>query len=216
MVSLVALHANGQTQSWESIGLKFDGFSCFLADVSLEIGPGTPALTGWTIAASNPGLFDIDGIATTVVSLPPKAPSQVSTATSVCGTEKIVGLDHVVINTDDLDRTCEALCNQLGVEVRRERDAGRGVMQRFIKLSNTIIEVVTGPHIETTGAFLWGMVISVDNMETWAGQCGPEIVSVPKQATQKGRLISTVRSGVGLGVPFAAMTPHVATTELEN
>jgi hypothetical protein len=202
---LLALHAGGQTKSWESIGLKFDGFSCYLGDVALEIHEGTPGLTGWTIAAEHPGVFDIDGIATTVV-----AESHTRDSSSPCGTEKITGLDHVVVNTDNLDRTCDALCRHLGVEVRRERDAGKGVVQRFIKLSNTIIEVVTGPHITTPGSSLWGMVISVDNMETWAAQCGPDITSVPKQATQPGRLISTVRSGVGLGVPFAVMTPHIA------
>lgn len=205
MAVLLALHAGGQTKSWESIGLKFDGFSCYLGDVALEIHEGTPGLTGWTIAAEHAGVFDIDGIATTVVT-----DTHTRASSSLCGTEKITGLDHVVINTDNLDRTCDALCQCLGVEIRRERDAGRGVVQRFIKLSNTIIEVVTGPHITTPGASLWGMVISVDNMETWAAQCGPDVASVPKQATQPGRLISTVRSGVGLGVPFAVMTPHVA------
>lgn len=204
MATLLALHAGGHITSWESIGLKFDGFSCYLGNVALEIHEGTPGLTGWTIAAEHPGVFDIDGIATTVV-----AESSTHTGSSLCGTEKITGLDHVVVNTDNLDRTCDALCRHLGVEVRRERDAGRGVVQRFIKLSNTIIEVVTGPHVTTPGASLWGMVISVDNMETWAAQCGPDVTSVPKQATQPGRLISTVRSGVGLGVPFAVMTPHV-------
>ena len=211
MAVLIALHAGGQTKSWESIGLKFDGFSCYLADVALEIHEGTPALTGWTIAAEHPGVFDIDGIATTVV-----AASHSRASSSPCGTEKITGLDHVVINTDNLDRTCDALCERLGVEVRRERDAGNGVVQRFIKLSNTIIEVVTGPHITTPCASLWGMVISVDNMETWAAHCGPDVTSVPKQATQPGRLISTVRSGVGLGVPFAVMSPHVTVHNTEN
>lgn len=211
MAVLLALHAGGQTKSWESIGLKFDGFSCYLADVALEIHEGTPALTGWTIAAEHPGVFDIDGIATTVV-----VASHSRASSSPCGTEKITGLDHVVINTDNLDRTCDALCERLGVEVRRERDAGNGVVQRFIKLSNTIIEVVTGPHITTPGASLWGMVISVDNMETWAAHCGPDVTSVPKQATQPGRLISTVRSGVGLGVPFAVMSPHVTVHNTEN
>jgi hypothetical protein len=208
VATLLALHAGGHITSWESIGLKFDGFSCYLGDVALEIHEGTPGLTGWTIAAEHPGVFDIDGIATTVV-----AESPTYTGLSLCGTEKITGLDHVVVNTDNLDRTCDALCGHLGVEVRRERDAGRGVVQRFIKLSNTIIEVVTGPHVTTPGALLWGMVISVDNMETWAAQCGPDVTSVPKQATQPGRLISTVRSGVGLGVPFAVMTPHIPVNE---
>jgi hypothetical protein len=36
------------------------------------------------------------------------------------------------------------------------------------------------------------------------------VMSPPKRATQPGRYISTVRGSVGLGVPFALMTPHVS------
>lgn len=205
MAKLVALHAAGQPAPWESIGLKFDGFLCYLGDVALVVDNSTVAdgLLGWTIQCERDDEIDIDGISTTLV-------SSVATPPSNCriGSEAIVGLDHVVVMTDDLDRTCRAFTEQLGLEVRRERDAGRGVVQRFLMLSNTIIEIVTGPHVKTTGASLWGMVISVDDMVAWASSCGEEVTSTPKQATQPGRLISTVRSQVGLGVPFAVMTPH--------
>jgi hypothetical protein len=56
---------------------------------------------------------------------------------------------------------------------------------------------------------LWGMVVSVDDLFEWAESVGADIVSPPKKATQPGRYIATVRSSVGLGVPFALMTPHV-------
>ncbi|MEY3805232.1 MAG: hypothetical protein RIR69_44 [Actinomycetota bacterium] len=205
MTTLVSLHAHGQQAAWESLGLTFQANRCWLGDVSLVLTEGSGSLTGWTIDAGRDEIVDIDGIATTLVSS-----SQPVTSPSRIGDELITGLDHVVVNTDNLDRTCDALCAALGVDVRRERDAGRGVVQRFIKLSNTIIEVVTGPHITSEGASLWGMVISVDDMEAWAAQCGEAVTSPPKQATQPGRRISTVRSAVGLGVPFAVMTPHIS------
>jgi hypothetical protein len=119
-------------------------------------------------------------------------------------------LDHVVVNTDNLDRTCAAIDAALGAEMRREREVGNGVVQRFHKLDNTIIEVVTGPHITTEGASLWGMVVSVDDLFELADQVGDQVMSPPKRATQPGRYISTVRGSVGLGVPFALMTPHVS------
>ena len=211
MADLVALHAGGQPAPWESIGLRFDGSLCYLGDVSLQLTPDGVGLTGWTINVGRDDEIVIDGIPTFLTATPPTKPDGAD-----IGGQKIVGLDHVVVMTDDLDRTCEAVTQHLGLEVRRERDAGRGVVQRFIKLSNTIIEVVTGPHVQTSGASLWGMVISVDDMVAWATQCGEEVTSTPKQATQPGRLISTVRSSVGLGVPFAVMTPHVPSDGSDN
>lgn len=204
MAELVSLHVSGQQAPWESLGLTCHDGVCRLGDVSLEIRDGDSGLIGWTLNVGRNATTSIDGIATSLVDVSTNAP-----ANGRIGNELITGLDHVVVMTDDLDRTCSALCSELGVEVRRERDAGRGVTQRFIKLTNTIIEVVTGPHVSTPGASLWGMVISVDDMVSWAENCGEDITSRPKQATQPGRLISTVRSGVGLGVPFAVMTPHV-------
>lgn len=205
MTTLVSLHAHGQQAAWETLGLTFQANRCVLGDVFLELSDGPDALTGWTIAAGRDDSVDIDGIATTLVST-----SHAMASRSPIGDHVITGLDHVVVNTDNLDRTCDALCTVLGIEVRREREVGRGVVQRFIKLSNTIIEVVTGPHVTTKGASLWGMVISVDDMVAWAEKCGEDVTSTPKKATQPGRLISTVRSGVGLGVPFAVMTPHIS------
>lgn len=204
MAELVSLHVSGQQAPWESLGLTCHNGVCRLGDVSLQLRDGDSGLVGWTLNVGRSASTSIDGIATTLVEVSANAPAE-----SRIGTEVITGLDHVVVMTDDLDRTCSALCSELGVDVRRERDAGRGVTQRFIKLKNTIIEVVTGPHVTTPGASLWGMVISVDDMVSWAQACGEDITSPPKQATQPGRLISTVRSGVGLGVPFAVMTPHV-------
>jgi len=125
------------------------------------------------------------------------------------GNNKPIGLDHVVVNTDNINRTCESIERELGLEVRRERQLGNGAVQRFHKMDNTIIEVVTGPHITTPGASLWGMVVSVDDLFELFEEVGENVTSPPKKATQPGRYISTVRGSVGLGIPFALMTPHV-------
>lgn len=174
----------------------------------LRVEGDTPGLIGWTFsidATDADVMVDVDGIVTHLVASPPAPPLDRS-----IGAETMTGLDHVVVMTDNLDRTCAAFTTVLGWQVRRERDAGRGVRQRFFKLSNTIIEVVSGPHVTEPGASLWGMVVSIDDMVAWAERLGPEVTSTPKPATQPGRFISTVRSGTGLGVPFAAMTPHIA------
>ena len=205
MSRLVALHAGGASEPWQQLGIPFSDFACRLADVQLSVGFPGSGLVGWTIAADSDASIMIDGIPTTLVKSTPDVSS-----TSLIGQQTIVGLDHVVVNTDDLDRTCSAIENALSLEVRRERQVGNGVVQRFHKLENTIIEVVTGPHVTTPGASLWGMVISVEDLFDLADELGESVTSTPKKATQPGRYISTVRSGVGLGIPFAMMTPHIS------
>lgn len=204
MSRLVALHAGGSREPWQKLGLTFVEDSCQLANVVLTVSAHPVGLYGWTICTGTDDVVQIDGISTTLVSTAPDLSND-----SVIGRQRIVGLDHVVINTDDLDRTCSAIESVLGLEVRREREVGNGVVQRFHKLDNTIIEVVTGPHITTPGASLWGMVASVDDLFDLAEELGEDITSVPKRATQPGRFISTARGSLGLGVPFALMTPHV-------
>ena len=205
MSRLVALHAGGSREPWQKLGLSFVEDSCQLANVVLTVSAQPLGLHGWTICTETDAVVEIDGISTTLVSSAPE-PSE----HSLIGRQRIVGLDHVVVNTDNLDRTCSAIESVLGLEVRREREVGNGVVQRFHKLDNTIIEVVTGPHISTPGASLWGMVASVDDLFDLAEELGEDITSVPKRATQPGRFISTARGSLGLGVPFALMTPHVS------
>ena len=204
MNRLVALHVGGALTPWQAIGLTFDEFTCTLADVDVVVSGETSGLHGWTIDVGRDEIIEIDGIRTTLVSGTTPRPSM-----STIGRQKVIGLDHVVVNTDDIDRTTQAITAALGLEVRRERQLGNGAVQRFHKLENTIIEVVTGPHITQPGASLWGMVASVDDLFELAEELGENTTSPPKKATQPGRYISTVRGSVSLGVPFALMTPHV-------
>jgi hypothetical protein len=204
MNRLVALHVGGALTPWQAIGLTFDEFTCTLADVDVVVSGETPGLHGWTIDVGRDEIIEIDGIRTTLVSGTTPRPSM-----STIGRQKVIGLDHVVVNTDNIDRTTQAITAALGLEVRRERQLGNGAVQRFHKLENTIIEVVSGPHITQPGASLWGMVASVDDLFELAEELGENTTSPPKKATQPGRYISTVRGSVSLGVPFALMTPHV-------
>jgi len=204
MNRLVALHVGGALTPWQAIGLMFDEYTCPLADVDIVVSGETPGLHGWTIDIGRDEIIEIDGIRTTLVSgTTPRS------SISTIGRQKVIGFDHVVVNTDNMDRTTEAITAALGLEVRRERQLGNGAVQRFHKLDNTIIEVVSGPHITQPGASLWGMVASVDDLFDLAEELGENTTSPPKKATQPGRYISTVRGSVGLGVPFALMTPHV-------
>lgn len=205
MSRLVAMHAGGSREPWQKLGFIFTGDTCLVADVDLTLSRGAVGLHSWTIDVGVDDVTDIDGIPTTLVSQSAHRP-----ATSKIGVHTVTGLDHVVINTDNLDRTCAAIEAVLGLDMRREREVGNGVVQRFHKLDNTIIEVVTGPHVTSAGASLWGMVASIDDLFEHVETLGDQVASPPKRATQPGRYISTVRGAVGLGIPFAMMTTHVS------
>lgn len=125
----------------------------------------------------------------------------------------VKGIDHVVVMTDDLQRTSDAVDRALGVPCARVRDAGAGVTQGFHKLDNTIIEIVTGPHVRTSGAHLWGFVITVDDIDAWHKYVGDDVASMPRPAVQPGRQIATVRESAGLGIAVAVMSPHVKPSE---
>lgn len=205
MARLVALHAGGPRIGWHTLFPSPDSSSYLLSDVRLTVDESCASgLVGWTIECGRDAEVSIDGIATTLVST-----ADVLSQTAPIGRRQTVGLDHVVVTTANIDRTCEAIVRELGLEVRREREVGNGVVQRFHKLDNTIIEVVAGPHVTHEGSQLWGMVVSVDDLFELYEELGDTVTSPPKKATQPGRYISTVRSSVGLGIPFALMTPHV-------
>lgn len=207
MARLVEVTAGGQRSPWQKIGLTCSDSSCRVADVTVRFDPDTTGITAWTFQTDRDAQVSIDGIPTTLVASAPHTEGE-----GRIGDQRMVSFDHVVVFTDDIDRTCSAITRELGLEVRRERLLDDGGVQRFHKLDNTIIEVVSGPRVRVQGASLWGFVVTVDDLFEYCGQAGEDIVSPPRKAVQPGRWISTVRDSVGLGVALALMTPHVPAT----
>lgn len=222
MTRLTRLSVNGSRAGWEGLGLRFAGSNTTLAGVVLEVRgddatPGSSTTAGtfgglesWGLATDDgaevvPRVVDIDGIVTGI-----DAHGDRPAGPSPIGGHRVVAVDHVVVNTDDQARTCSAFERELGLEVRRIRDAGHGVEQRFLTLENCVIEVVSGPHVRGPGASLWGFVLSVDDLFGLADDLGAEVLSPPRRAVQPGRHIATVRASLGLGVAVAFMTPRDA------
>ena len=203
MTRLVSLRLGGERGPWEQLGFTFNDATSLMGDVAFVVDGGAPGLLDWTVSSGADSDTDVDGIVTRF-----RAGAAV-TGSNTIGPTVGVALDHVVVNTDDGARTSEAVERVLGLPLKRVRDAGRGVEQRFHTFDNTVIEIVSGPHVTAPGASLWGMVVSVEDIHALFAHAGPDVMSPPKPAVQEGRLISTVRAAAGLGVPVAVMTPHV-------
>lgn len=205
MGRLVSLRAGGSREPWQELGLTFRNATSRLGDVAFVVDGDTPGLIDWTVSGDRDATVSVDGITTHLVAHDPGAPD----VSDAIGPTTGIRLDHVVVNTDDGERTSAAIQEILGAELRRVRDVGRGVFQRFHMLDNTVLEIVSGPHVQGPGARLWGMVLSVADIDALFDRLGPDAMTPPKQAVQNGRLISTIRANVDLGVPFAVMTPHL-------
>lgn len=133
----------------------------------------------------------------------------------------VVGVDHVVVLADDVRATCAEITRVSGAELKRVKESERGV-QGFHRWGSVILEVVERRLVQprdttsdtTSGvvpkspsdATYWGLVLIVDDIEAACAHLGPDVTGAPKPAVQPGRLIATVRSGAGLGVPLALMS----------
>ena len=188
---------------WRRLGFTVaaDG-TCVVGTVTLRLlgeqaGEG---IVGWTL---RPGLAPppalVDGIPTAAGDSAPAAPT--------AHPNGALGLDHVVVHTQDLRRTLSAL-EGTGMEVRRVRDAGTQLRQAFLWAGDVLLEVAGPP--EPAGddpAHLWGLVVVAPDLGAVAALPGEPLGSV-RDAVQPDRRIATVRRELGSSVPLAFMTPH--------
>jgi hypothetical protein len=194
----------GSRANWAQVGINFSQDGVFaIGEIVLRIDESLPAgLHSWALTNIDSTISSIDGIPTTEVLID----SQQSKNETHEFVLKPLGMDHVVVNTPDLERTSGALHNVTGAELKRIRDAGNGMRQGFHRLGEVIVEIVSAPSMPAGDASLWGFVINVADVNAVAAYLGPDVLSPPKPAVQKNRLIATFRGAVGLGVPVALMS----------
>lgn len=191
---LVQLTVGGTSQLWQRLGLSFDDHkTCRIGQVILQVDEDAP--DGSLQWAFEPPVSAIDGIVSA-------ARVPVSEMTS----SPYLLVDHVVVMTDSLERTSSAIEERAGLEIRRTRDAGKGVRQAFHRSGEVVIEVVQAPGV--TEPHLWGFVLVAPKFDDVVSQLGESVVSIPKDAVQPGRRITTVLREVGLGVNVALISPR--------
>jgi hypothetical protein len=116
---LIGLDVAGDADAWRNAGFAVDADGvCRLGQVRMQTGVGVQGISGWTL-----------GDAPTVEAAEHPNGAYV--------------LDHLVVFTDDPDRTTQAYAD-LGLEVRRVREIGNGRTQTFFRAGEVIIELV-GP-----------------------------------------------------------------------
>ena len=194
----------GSRANWAQVGINFSHDGVFaIGEVVLRINETLPpGVHSWALSNIDSTVVSIDGISTTGN----VANDRIEHNDAQGFVLTPLGIDHVVVNTPDLERTSLALHEATGAELKRIRDAGNGVRQGFHRLGDVIIEIVSAPSMPPGNASLWGFVLNVADVHEVAAYLGPDVLSPPKPAVQKNRLIATFRGAVGLGVPVALMS----------
>lgn len=173
---LAELDTGDSPAAWAALGF---GDPVVIGPVTVRCDGCGGGVRGWTLAGDGRGA--VDGIPTRWVA---------------DGVADRGDLDHVVVITDSLDRTVDALVAVGGDERRRA-----GPMS-FVRLG-PIIEVVERPGVDAP--FVWGLVAVVDDLASLPA----DLVGEPKDAVQPGRRIVTARAVPGLETALAFMTPRV-------
>jgi hypothetical protein len=192
------LSIGGDPATWRAAGLVVgaDGLVPFLF-ASLRIEPDAHGMHSWALSGIDLATTSIDGLATHVVE--PLAPT---VAEHPLGA---IGLDHVVVLTSSLERTCGAIADATGAPLKRIREAGP-MRQGFHRVGGLVVEVVErAEHTEDHASF-WGLVMDVRDLDAAVDVLGPDRVSAAKDAVQPGRRIATLRAEAGLGIPVALMS----------
>lgn len=236
MTQFLALTVADDPEVWSGLGFT-------VANASLRIGateivcsattltdPSARGITGWIFSSIDGSFPDlIDGLPTKTVrhsGTPPTMPSMSSMPLSALSAPThpngVVGIDHLVVSTPDVDRTIAAL-EHLGMECRRRRLAAAygntPMRQAFFWLGNPpgtpdgriILEVVgpvtVDPAKANDPARFFGLALTCTDLDSTVAFFG-ELVKPPVAAVQAGRRIATLSSRAGSSVAIAFMSPH--------
>jgi hypothetical protein len=202
---LLCLTLGDPPDAWTAAGFAVGAHATFVLGATLVrcTGSGIP-FEGWSLDGVDGAL---DGLATVA------GPGGLPTATP--HPNGITSIDHVVVRTGDCARTIDAFTSA-GLDVRGGRSTtsyGAPMRQTFFWAGDVIVELVGPDDGEPTtdeDTSVFGLALVAADLDTTAAYLGP-LLGTPKDAVQPGRRIAGLRGReVGIGLPVAVMSPHVA------
>lgn len=189
--------------AWAAAGFTVTGDRFVAGGVTVRLAgaTGRRGILGWTL--DHPAPRDADGLVHLGIGQPGRPAVHPNGVTAV---------DHVVVRTDDLQRTGLALAG-LGITPRREVRGLRGdheTIFRFHVLETCVLEMVApaDPPASPRPARFWGLAFTTADLDAAAALLG-EGCGEPHDAVQPGRRIASLRhEALGLSVPTALLSPR--------
>ncbi len=201
---LIQLEIDDPAPAWGAAGFATGGDgNCLVGLVTLRFRPdvgGDGGIRAWSLTGLDPDLTEIDGLPVTAAGEPAPPVDHPNTATSI---------DHLVIQTPDVDRTVQAL-EAVGLAERRRRHTesyGSPMTQVFHRAGEVIIEVVGPPRAAgDEPASFFGLAFTLSDLDAPAALLG-DAVGDRKPAVQEGRDRRGLRhERLGLSVPVLLMS----------
>jgi len=193
------ISVGGSVDAWTGLGfVVVDGLvPLHGTGVRIEQDGDDGRLPGLSLSGVDEAANDIDGVPVSVF-----VPTPPVLAIHPIGA---IDIDHVVLVTDSLERTCGAVSDVTGAPLKRVREAG-DVRQGFHRVGRLIVEVVERTGLVEGPAWLWGLVVNVDDLDAAVATLGPDLVGPARPAVQSARSIATVRAEAGIPVALALMS----------
>ena len=195
--TIAELVVGDEPSSWQRLGFAIDDGRTTIGTTTVVLDGGGGGLRSW--ALRDAPATKIDGLETRAADGATREPG--------AHPNGAVRIDHVVVNTPDLQRTFAAL-QSAGLDLRRVREHSDTLHQGFFRLGEVILEVVGPPQPGgDEPARFWGLVAVVPDVDAIAAETQPGLFGEPRPAVQEGRRIVTVSREAGLSVPLAFLTP---------
>jgi hypothetical protein len=220
MTSLLYLTVADDISTWVKLGFTADGNAVRIGGVTFvcanTVADGAKGITDWTLHDPEGVLpATIDGITTGTTNVRPsfEAPTHAN---------GIVGIDHLVVRSHDLERTISVF-EDLDIPCRRRRDAGAygstTMKQAFFWLGSPdnpndriVLEIVgeadVDPVTKDQPSSFFGIAFVCSDLDATAAFFG-DFAKPPIDAVQPGRRITSISSRAGSSVAIALMSPHV-------
>lgn len=201
--------AGDPPELWRSLGFAVQGDRCRIGGVDIVLDPAVgKGIRRWALAGGTTTPPAIDGLPTEWV-------DGRGEATTLGHENGVVGIDHIVVLSPDVDRTVDTLA-AVGFEPKRERltdTYGSPMRQVFFRAGEVILELVGGQTATGDGGVrVFGLALTTGDLDATAAYLGARL-HPPKDAVQPGRRIATLDRAAGSTVALAFMSAAQATTK---
>lgn len=198
MTTVAELVVGADPDAWRAVGFDVDAEGVVqLGGIRVRLCADESGLVSWVLAdAPDSSISTIDGLVTRHGQPSPEPGGEHPNG--------VYSIDHVVVYTHDLERTCDAIAAATGAPLKRIREVG-SLRQGFHRLGELIVEVVTFPQVEGEQASFWGLAVNAREVDSLHDRLGDDVISAAKDAVQQGRRIASFRVGANLGLPVAVM-----------
>ena len=207
---LVGLEVDDHPDAWRRAGFTVTGDHFVAGGVTVRL-LGGQSERGVRSASLDPPVTDeVDGLRL-VAAGPTQDDGHSPEPEEPAHANGVIAIDHVVVGSDDVERTTAAFAT-CGLSPRRTVVGARGdgddeIVYRFFLLGTCVLELVGPTRGGGDGpARFAGLAFTTERIDELG-----ELAGTPGDAVQPGRRIATLRGDdLGISVPTAFLTPRPA------